>query len=340
MYVAVEGCAHGALDEIYGAVQELERANGIKVDLLICCGDFQSTRDEHDLQHMACPQKFRRMNSFPQYFSGEKEAPVLTVFVGGNHEASNYLYDMYYGGWVAPNIYFLGHSGCINVGGIRIAGVSGIYKDYDFGKPLYERFPLSEKHCRSVYHMRSWECYKLAHLTGNVDVMISHDWPTIVTDKTEAVGDTDQLMRFKDHFADQIKSASLGNPMTSKLLKWIRPAFWFSAHLHAKFASIIQHADCSNIERPFIYPSHSVDRTTLEGYSSTRFLALDKCLPGKKFLQILNINGQNDVESASEGVESSSIQFDYEWLTILRKTASHMPTGKSDVWLFCRGGLH
>lgn len=43
-----------------------------------------------------------------RYYSGEKKAPVLTIFIGGNHEASNHLQELPYGGWVAPNIYFLG----------------------------------------------------------------------------------------------------------------------------------------------------------------------------------------------------------------------------------------
>lgn len=45
---------------------------------------------------------------FPRYYSGEKKAPVLTIFIGGNHEASNHLQELPYGGWVAPNIYYLG----------------------------------------------------------------------------------------------------------------------------------------------------------------------------------------------------------------------------------------
>lgn len=43
-----------------------------------------------------------------RYYSGEKKAPYLTVFIGGNHEASNYLQELPYGGWVAPNIYYMG----------------------------------------------------------------------------------------------------------------------------------------------------------------------------------------------------------------------------------------
>lgn len=49
------------------------------------------------------------------FYQNQKRAPILTIFVGGNHEATNYLRDLYYGGWAAENIYFLGASGVINV---------------------------------------------------------------------------------------------------------------------------------------------------------------------------------------------------------------------------------
>jgi hypothetical protein len=30
---------------------------------------------------------------------------------------------------------------------------------------------------RSVYHVREVEVFKLAQLTGHIDIMLSHDWP-------------------------------------------------------------------------------------------------------------------------------------------------------------------
>ena len=72
--MAVEGCCHGELTNIYNGIRETERRNpGLKVDLLICCGDFQSVRDAGDLAGLACPQKYRRLGDFGEYHRGEKK---------------------------------------------------------------------------------------------------------------------------------------------------------------------------------------------------------------------------------------------------------------------------
>ena len=66
----------------------------------------------------------------------------MTLFVGGNHEASNYLRDLFYGGWVTENIYYLGSSGVVQVKKgketLRVAGISGIFKGYDYRKGYCE----------------------------------------------------------------------------------------------------------------------------------------------------------------------------------------------------------
>lgn len=64
MKIAVEGCAHGELEKIYETIEALEAENNLKVDLLICCGDFQSTRNMGDLKTMAVSQKYQNMCSF------------------------------------------------------------------------------------------------------------------------------------------------------------------------------------------------------------------------------------------------------------------------------------
>lgn len=96
MRIAVEGCLHGELEKVYATIKQAEEygdgaKDGANVDLLLCCGDFQATRNLTDLGCMAVPDKYKDMCSFYKYYSGELVAPVLTIFVGGNHEASNYL---------------------------------------------------------------------------------------------------------------------------------------------------------------------------------------------------------------------------------------------------------
>lgn len=78
--IAVEGCGHGELDKIYETMEYLEQRDGRKIDLLICCGDFQAVRNLDDLECMACPPKYRSMASFYKYYSGENVAPYLTLF--------------------------------------------------------------------------------------------------------------------------------------------------------------------------------------------------------------------------------------------------------------------
>jgi lariat debranching enzyme len=57
--VAIQGCAHGELDQIYNSLHTIEERHSIKISLLLCCGDFQAIRDERDLRHMHCPAKYR-----------------------------------------------------------------------------------------------------------------------------------------------------------------------------------------------------------------------------------------------------------------------------------------
>ena len=62
MKIAVEGCCHGELDKIYETIEYIQKDQKCKIDLLIICGDFQSVRDQADLQSMAVPPKYREVN--------------------------------------------------------------------------------------------------------------------------------------------------------------------------------------------------------------------------------------------------------------------------------------
>lgn len=238
--LAVEGCGHGTLHAIYASIEEAcKQKNWPGIDLLIIGGDFQSVRNAFDLNCVSMPPKYREMCDFHEYYSGQRTAPYLTVFVGGNHEASNYLFELYHGGWVAPNIYYMGAANILRLGPLRIAGMSGIWKGFDYRKPHFERLPYNESDMKSIYHVRELDVRKLLQVRTQIDIGISHDWPQGI----EWKGNWKKLFRMKKHFEDDANSGKLGSVAARQVLELLRPRYWFSAHLHCKFAAVVQHGN-------------------------------------------------------------------------------------------------
>ncbi len=228
---------------------------------------------------MACPEKYREMGQFHKYFRRELRAPILTLFVGGNHEASNFLRDLYYGGWVADNIYYLGCSGVVNVvkgeESLRVGGISGIEKHYDFYKGYCETWPYfdNQNSIHTIFHYRQFDVQKL-RLADGMDCFISHEWPTEVTSTAEK-HEIQSLTRIKPFFTKevsvysiriQIQAKTLGSRHLNSILKDIQPRFWFSSHLHVKFTTSVKHSSSS----------------------TTEFLSLDKPLPKRKYLDVMS----------------------------------------------------
>ena len=104
--------------------------------------------------------------------------------------------------------------------------------------------------------MRNLEVFRLSQIKKPVDIFVSHDWPTDVYNH----GDCTELLKFKPFFADEINNNTLGSPKNEHLLKLLKPAYWFSAHLHVKFACVYK---------------HKVHDPTSQ--ATTKFLSLDKC---------------------------------------------------------------
>jgi len=358
--IAVEGCCHGSLDPIYDRLQNHQVRTGRPIDLFVCCGDFQSLRSPADFHSIAVPPKYREMGTFYQYYSGAKVAPILTIFIGGNHEASQPLQELYYGGWVAKNIYYLGAAGVVNYKGIRIGGISGIYKSHDHTQSRFEIPPFDQKTLRSVYHYRNVETYRLKCLNTKerkrMDIMLSHDWPQGI----EQHGDTEGLIRRKPFFRQEIAENSLGSPPAHELLQTLQPYYWFSAHLHVKFQATVRHGDTDRsaagapvASASLLVPSQAIKKSkqnAVDGEAATKasndgdkkvesketqfvvpessgrhpdgqpdltdlmtqFLSLDKCLPRRQYLSIVNVPIDPNAPD--------KLQYDVEWLAILRRS--------------------
>ncbi|CAA7260148.1 unnamed protein product [Cyclocybe aegerita] len=298
---------------------------------------------------MAVPNKYKQLQHFYKYYTGEKTAPILTLVIGGNHEASNYMWELYHGGWLAPNIYFLGHAGAVRLNGLKIAGSSGIFKPFDFRSGHYERLPYDNSSMRSIYHIREYNVRRLSLLSG-ADIFLSHDWPQSI----EHYGDLQGLLSRKSFLRGDIDKGVLGSPPLMGLLRTLQPEWWFAAHLHTRYEATVVHGESSqnapapvsqqNPEEikidddddvsssapaaPTASSAKNPDEITLDDEEetveappqppppkkTTKFLALDKCLPKRQFLEAVPLQSP----SSGEDYHPPRLSFDPEWLAIAR----------------------
>jgi lariat debranching enzyme len=186
----------------------------------------------------------------------------------------------------------MGFSGVIRFGGVRIGGLSGIYNARDYRSGYHERPPYTNgAEVKTIYHVREYEVFKLRQLREPLDIFLSHDWPRGIARH----GDTQDLLRRKAFLREEVENNSLGSPPGEELLHLLKPEYWFSAHLHTKFAALVRHRDG-------------------EGKGAlTKFLSLDKCLPKRDFLQIIEV-------PTTSSTSAPTFEFDPEWLAILRAT--------------------
>ncbi|OTB12055.1 hypothetical protein K445DRAFT_321545 [Daldinia sp. EC12] len=409
--IAYEGCGHGTLDAIYFSVTTSAKQRGWNgVDLLIIGGDFQAARNAADLSVMAVPSKYRRLGDFPAYYSGEKKAPYLTLFLAGNHEASSYLWELYYGGWVAPKMYYMGAANVLRFGPLRIAAMSGIWKGYDYRKTHHERLPFNRDDIKTFYHVREFDVRKLLQIREQVDIGLSHDWPRGI----EKHGNSNKLWKMKPDFKRESEDGTLGNPAATYVMDRLRPAYWFSAHLHCKFAAIKTYEPPKDEEAPSNEPvtkqeevalvtseetaanpdeidldmdddevgdqpaesattadSTQPTSTSAEGgvsdelraqlpasfagpasyepnvipgqpvpptitNTTTRFLAMDKCLPGRKYVQLMTV-APVDPSMLERYPPTKNenrryvLQYDPEWLAITRVFAPYLTIGDPEA---------
>lgn len=277
--IVVVGCTHGELDVVYATVERMEQQTGRRVAAVLLTGDVQATRNEADLATLAAPPQHLRLGDFPRYYSGQALAPRLTICVGGNHEAALHMAELPLGGWLAPNMYFLGHAGVVRVAGLRIGGVSGIHKSHDASLGHWERPPFAGSSLRSHYHSREVDAW-LMHQAGPLDVFLSHDWPPSAT--LPSAGHLPDLLRRKPHLADDIAAGRLGNPLLEPLAA-LPHTVWASSHLHCLYTALLP--------------------------GGARFIALDKPLPGRHFIQWLTLPSADP---------SEPFMRDPQWCAILR----------------------
>mmetsp|Transcript_13625 Transcript_13625/g.28726 ORF Transcript_13625/g.28726 Transcript_13625/m.28726 type:complete len:491 (+) Transcript_13625:3-1475(+) len=259
---------------------------------------------------------------------------------------------------------------------LRIAGLSGIYNSHHYSLGRFEMPPYNKGSLRSVYHIRHVDVQRLkalgstesinhqkpdasTNVNRTIDIMVSHDWPRGIAHH----GDTSQLLQRKPFFREEVESNTLGNPASEILLHELRPRYWFAAHLHVKFEATVKHGNAENnstdenvgsTAAPTLASGPSYSTTEFHGLESndgvcpnssnmetlteqmTRFLSLDKCLPKRRHIQVLHIEGSSidQVEKSASTHDKQTtpwLQYDSYWLSVLRRTHNWSQQSQSKI---------
>ena len=289
--IIATGCIHNSMDKMYKEIQEYEKQNKKKIDLVICTGDFESIRNEEDLTFLSCPKQYRVMGDFHKYYSSKIKAPYLTIFIGGNHEASNYLEQMYYGGYAAENIYYLGRGGIINVKGLRIGGISGIFNKNDYFRGHFEKNENDIKgDKKSIFHYREFEIVKMSHIKKKLDIFMTHDWPTNIIHKK----DFSRIFKLYPQNEEAISSGTLGSFPGEFILKLLKPNYYICGHMHFYYTNMI---------------------------NDTKIYALDKCVNKRHYFDFIEVKPSlKDIN-----IDDNNIYIDPEWMAITNAFNDYFP---------------
>jgi Icc-related predicted phosphoesterase len=188
MMIAALGDVHGKWREAMDLVDAACASAGIgpgELTAIFQVGDAEPQRDEVEAAQVPGPAKYRKLGDFADVAAGEIVVPAPLYFIAGNHEPFGVLDAD--GGLAAgkgrwgPNVTYLGRAGLVEVAGLRVGFLSGI-----FGEGTFRRAQEGALRFRTGKHATHYlpselEAVRSATADG-VDVLLTHDWPTGVAD--------------------------------------------------------------------------------------------------------------------------------------------------------------
>lgn len=220
---AAVGDVHGQMHAMVRLLRDVERRLGRALAFVLQVGDFEPHRHADDLATMAAPQKYRKLGDFAAFHEGTASFPWPVCFIGGNHEPHAFLDTMPEGGFVADRCRYLGRVGAIDLHGMRIVGLSGIFDEetYQKGRPPIEAIKTTS--LKSYVGFTEDEVQRAAEL-GPADVLLVHDWPA-------GLASAPSLSEVAASGA-QVSYREVGNEPAQLLVELLRPKLVFCGHMH------------------------------------------------------------------------------------------------------------
>ena len=223
LYFAVVGDVHGYHNRMVAQLKKCEKRLGRTFDFVLQVGDFEAHRDEDDLRTMSAPSKYKQLGDFHQYWSGRVRYPWPIYFIGGNHEPYGFLESYVEGGCLLPHCHYLGRSQSQEIGGLEIAGLTGIYAEERFEQERPVWGARSGQSNKDFIFFDDRDVMALMELE-QVDILLLHDWPEGLFEEGGEVAARGRLAR-----------RERGNPYARMLVEELKPKWVFCGHMHTRY---------------------------------------------------------------------------------------------------------
>ncbi len=221
--IAGVGDIHGRFHRVEAWLDALEQALDRPVDLALAVGDVEAFLLADDHRRKAAKRGMPA--EFAGYADGVRSMKRPLYFIGGNNEDFEALHDSPDGFSLAPNVHYLGRAGLKELGGLRVAYLSGIHAPRFYEQPL--KRPRSLDTAKQAGYFRASEVDKVQALR-DVDVLLVHEWPRGLPQRAQE--------REVPPPGRTLPSYWIGNPITRRLVETVHPKWVLCGHSHRAFA--------------------------------------------------------------------------------------------------------
>ena len=247
--VAAVGDVHGQHHAMVDLVERAADAAGVRPDVVLQVGDFEPHRHEADVATMAAPSRYRKVGSFPDFHQGRARFPCPVVFIGGNHEPYGFLEHHRDGAELAPGCRYLGRAGMLEHGGLRIAGLSGIWRQDTWlaGRPSVAVIERTKKKRYTGFTPADIDHLLEICEKAPPHVLLLHEWPRLVLGPAERT----QLRAFfhrlgvhdtkGDEDLPDLRrvQAEIGSEFARELVQLLEPQLVLCGHVHAPLRTTV-----------------------------------------------------------------------------------------------------
>ncbi|MEW6736814.1 MAG: metallophosphoesterase [Acidobacteriota bacterium] len=226
VYFAAVGDVHGHMNFMVRLLNNWESATNQKLDFVLQVGDFEPHRNEADLSTMAAPSKYRKLGDFPDYFTGKLRFPYPLYFIGGNHEPYGFLDQLPSNSKIVENCYYLGRVGKVELAGLTIVGLSGIYREDKFTVTRPSIAEINRRSNKEYIYFTKDEVDKVLEFS-TPDILMLHEWPANIIDDS-------------DHKEfEQLRHAlgydDVGNEYSRLIIEMLEPRLVLCGHMHKRY---------------------------------------------------------------------------------------------------------